>query len=78
MKRSGAGNGTITVTGASAYYGSLMGISFNGTPSAAINNNGANPWVFGQVTTSDEGDFAVWEIAFRGSSGKRFQSFWKG
>lgn len=82
LKRGGsATNGTITVNGASSFAsfsGSLMGISSNGTPSAAVNNNGVSPWVMGQITSSDEGDAAVWEIAFRGSTGKRFTSFWKG
>lgn len=55
-----------------------MQIDYAGVVSAGINNNGVNPWVFGQVCNDDRGDSAVWDITFRGSTGRRFQSFWKG
>jgi hypothetical protein len=80
MKRGGsATNGTIELAGGfGSYKGSLMGIDYAGAVSAQINNNGANPWNMGQITSDDSGDNAVWEIAFRGSTGRKFTSFYKG
>lgn len=80
MKRGGsATNGTIELDGGfGGYKGSLMGIDYAGAVSAQVNNNGANPWVMGQITNADDGDSAVWEIAFRGSTGRKFTSFYKG
>jgi len=80
MKRGGsATNGTIALDGGfGSYKGSLMQIDYAGAVATGINNNGANPWNMGQITSNDDGDAAVWEIAFRGSASRKFTSFYKG
>ena len=61
----------------SSYKGSLMGIDYAGAVSAQQNNNGVNPWVGGQISSSGGGDTAIWDIAFRGSGSNKFQSYWR-
>lgn len=74
----GAGSGTITLTGeSSSYSGSLMAINYAGTPSAVVNNNGANPWVMGQVNGGTDSTSVIWDIAYRGDASRKFTSFWR-
>lgn len=73
----GSGSGTVTLAGQSSYSGSLMGINYAGTPSAAVNNNGANPWVMGQVNNGTDSTTVIWDIAFRGDSSHKFTSYWR-
>jgi hypothetical protein len=78
IKNSSGGTIRIELTGeTNSYKGSLLQIASDGTPSAAVNNNGANPWIGGNVSSDDVGSSAWWDIAFRGSSGRKFESFWK-
>jgi len=79
MARGGsATKGTISLAGETGYYkGSLMGIDYAGAVSAQQNNNGANPWVMGQIDSGSGLSSAIWDITFRGSSGARFASFWR-
>ena len=74
---SGSGSGTVSLTGQGSHSGSLMGINYAGTPSAAVNNNGANPWVMGQVNNGTDSTSVIWDIAFRGDSMHKFTSFWR-
>ena len=79
MERGGsATKATVTLTEeTSNYKGSLMGIDYAGAVSAQQNNNGVNPWVTGQISSSGGGDSIIWDIATRGASGKKFQSYWR-
>lgn len=79
MERGGsATRATVTLTEETSYYkGSLMGIDYAGAVSAQQNNNGVNPWVTGQISSSGGGDSIIWDIATRGASGKKFQSYWR-
>lgn len=78
LQRGGsATKATVTLTEETGYYkGSLMGIDYAGAVSAQQNNNGANPWVTGQIS-ANSGDTVIWDIAFRGSSGHKFESYWR-
>lgn len=79
LQRGGsATKATVTLTEETGYYkGSLMGIDYAGAVSAQQNNNGVNPWVTGQINSGSGGDSVIWDIAFRGASGSKFESFWK-
>jgi len=59
----------------SGYKGSLMQIAYDGAVSAGVNNNGANPWIGGDV--SNGGNSIFWDVAFKGSSGRQFMSHWR-